>query len=133
MIYVDTGAYLARYLSRDQYHQKAKTFWEKIRKSQESCFTSNFVLDETFTLLGRWAGYDFASQKAAIIYASKLLIILRPTREDEVKAIDFFQKYADQNVSFTDCISIVLMRNKKIKRVFSFDSHFERAGFKLCP
>jgi uncharacterized protein len=133
MIYVDTGAYLARYLSRDQYHQKAKTFWEKIRKSQESCFTSNFVLDETFTLLGRWAGYEFASKKAAIIYASKLLIILRPTREDEMKAIDFFQKYADQNVSFTDCISIVLMRNKKIKRVFSFDSHFERAGFKLCP
>ncbi len=133
MIYVDTGAYLARYLSRDQYHQKAKAFWKKIRKNQESCFTSNFVLDETFTLLGRWAGYDFAAQKAAIIYASKLLIILRPTREDEMKAIDFFQKYADQNVSFTDCISIVLMRNKKIKRVFSFDSHFERAGFKLCP
>jgi predicted nucleic acid-binding protein len=133
LIYVDTGAYVARYLSRDQHHQKAKAFWEKIRKNQESCFTSNFVLDETFTLLGRWAGYDFASQKAAIIYASKLLIILRPTRGDEMKAIDFFQKYADQNVSFTDCISIVLMRNKKIKRVFSFDSHFERAGFKLCP
>jgi predicted nucleic acid-binding protein len=133
VIYVDTGAFLARYLSRDQYHQKAGAFWKKIRKNQESCFTSNFVLDETFTLLGRWAGYDFASEKAAKIYASKLLIILRPTREDEIKAIEFFRKYADQNVSFTDCISIVLMRNKKIKRVFSFDSHFERAGFKLCP
>ena len=133
MIYVDTGAFLARYLSRDQYHQKAGAFWKKIRKNQESCFTSNFVLDETFTLLGRWAGYDFASEKAASIYASKLLIILRPNRDDEIKAIEFFRKYADQNVSFTDCISIVLMRNKKIKRVFSFDSHFERAGFKLCP
>ncbi len=133
MIYIDTGAFLARYLSRDQYHQQAGAFWKEIGKNRESCFTSNFVLDETFTLLGRWAGYDFASQKAAKIYASKLLIILRPTREDEIKAIEFFQKYADQNVSFTDCISIVLMRNKKIKRVFSFDSHFERAGFKLCP
>ena len=133
MIYVDTGAFLARYLSRDQYHQKAGAFWKKIRKNQESCFTSNFVLDETFTLLGRWAGYDFASQKALKIYASKLLIILRPTREDEIKAIEFFQKYADQNVSFTDCISFVLMRKNKIKRVFSFDSHFERPGFKLCP
>jgi predicted nucleic acid-binding protein len=133
VIYVDTGAFLARYLIRDQYHQKAGAFWKIIRKNQESCFTGNFVLDETFTLLGRWAGYDFASQKAAIIYASKPLIILRPTREDEIKAIEFFQKYADQKVSFTDCISIVLMRKNKIKRVFSFDSHFERAGFKLCP
>jgi len=133
VIYVDTGAILARYLSRDQYHQKAGAFWEKIRKSQESCFTSNFVLDETFTLLGRWAGYNFASQRAANIYESKNLIILRPTREEEIKAIELFQKYADQNVSFTDCISFVLMRKNKIKRVFSFDNHFERAGFKLCP
>jgi predicted nucleic acid-binding protein len=133
VIYVDTGAFLARYLNRDQYHQKACAFWENIRKNQESCFTSNFVLDETFTLLGRRAGYNFASQRAANIYASKLLIILRPTREDEIKAIEFFQKYADQNVSFTDCISIVLMHKKRIKRVFSFDSHFEHARFKLCP
>jgi predicted nucleic acid-binding protein len=71
VIYVDTGAFLARYLSRDQYHQKAGAFWKKIRKNQESCFTSNFVLDETFTLLGRWAGYDFASEKALPI-ASQL-------------------------------------------------------------
>ncbi len=120
MIYVDTGAFLARYLSRDQYHYKAVVFWRSIRQNQESCFTSNFVLDETFTLLGRWAGYSFSSQRAAKIYASKLLTILRPTREDELKAIEFFQKYADQNVSFTDCISFVLMRRNKIKRAFSF-------------
>ena len=117
----------------DQYHQQAIAFWDDIRKKRESLFTSNFVLDETFTLLGRRAGYDFAAQRAANIYASKLLTILRPTQEDEIKAIEFFEKFAEHGVSFTDCISFVLMRREKIKRAFSFDNHFQWAGFKLCP
>jgi predicted nucleic acid-binding protein len=49
LIFIDTGAFLARYLSQDQFHQKAVGFWKELDKSRESCFTSNFVLDETFT------------------------------------------------------------------------------------
>ena len=133
MIYIDTGAFLARYLGQDQYHQQAIDFWDAIDKKRESCFTSNFVLDETFTLLGRRAGYTFAAERAQNIYASKLLTILRPTRNDEIKAIELFQKFAEHEVSFTDCISFVLMRRERIKRVFSFDTHFKWAGFKVCP
>ena len=133
MIYIDTGAFLARYLSHDQHHRAAITFWDEIRKHRESCFTSNFVLDETSTLLGRRAAYEFAAQRARNIYASKLLTILRSKQEDEIRAIELFQKYADHRVSFTDFISFVLMSREKIKRVFSFDKHFQWAGFKLYP
>ena len=113
MIYIDTGAFLARHLSKDQYHRQANTFWDSIRKKTETCMTSNFVLDETFTLLGRRAGYSFAAQRAKNIYASELLNILRPSREDELKAIGFFEKHSDQRLSFTDCVSFVLMKIKK--------------------
>ena len=133
MIYIDTGAFLARHLSKDQYHRQANTFWDSIQKKSETCVTSNFVLDETFTLLGRRAGYNFASQRARNIYASESLNILRPSREDELKAIDFFEKYSDQHLSFTDCVSFVLMKSKKIKRVFTFDQHFQLAGFQVYP
>ena len=133
MIFLDTGAFLARYMSHDQFHEQALALWDAIGKKRDLCFTSNFVLDETFTLLGRRAGYGFAAERASNIYASRTLKILRPTREDELKAIEFFEKYSDQGVSFTDCVSFVLMRRKKIKRVFSFDNHFQLAGFILCP
>lgn len=131
MIFIDTGAFLARYFSHDQYHNNAKAIWKKISSSHESCFTSNFVLDETITLLGRRAGYDFASQRAKNIYASQALTIFRPDKKDELRALDYFGKYADQQVSFTDCISFVIMRREKINRVFSFDRHFLLAGFQL--
>ena len=129
MIFIDTGAFVARYIERDQYHQQAIKMWEKIYTLREQCYTSNFVLDETLTLLGRWAGYVFAAQKAHIIYSSPIFIILRPDQDIELKAIELFGKYADQKISFTDCVSFVLMKEKKIKRVFSFDRHFSIAGF----
>jgi predicted nucleic acid-binding protein len=133
VIYIDTGAFLARYLRHDQHHQNAIACWDGIRQKRESCFTSNHVLDETFTLLGRRAGYGFAAQRANNIYASELLTILYSSREDEIKAIALFEKFADQHVSFSDCISFVLMRRERITRVFSFDNHFQFAGFTLCP
>ena len=133
MIFIDTGAFLARYLRNDQHHRSAVVVWEKLASNRENCVTSNFVLDETFTLLGRRAGYPFALQRAKNIYASQVLTICRPDREDEINALQFFGKYADQHLSFTDCISIVLMKREKINRVFSFDRHFEFAGFHVVP
>jgi predicted nucleic acid-binding protein len=133
VIYIDTGAFLARHLSKDQYHLQAQVYWGAIHKKNEACATSNFVLDETFTLMGRRAGYNFTAQRARNIYASESLKILRPTRKEELKAIDIFEKYSDQRISFTDCISFVLMQTKKIKRVFTFDHHFQFFGFQIFP
>ena len=131
MIYLDTGAFIARYVQRDQYHHQALKAWESLAKSGQRCATSNFVLNEAFTLLARRAGYHFAAQRARRILSSDVLTILRPVEEDEYAAVDLLEKYADQAVSFTDCVSFVLMRRHGIKEVFSFDSHFARAGFQL--
>jgi len=133
MIYIDTGAFLARYISRDQYHEQASAFWRHLQQEVEKCSTSNFILNEFFTLLARRAGYQFAAQRARNIFSSQMLIILRSNQEDELMAIDLFEKYADQGVSFTDCLSFVLMHKRNLDRVFSFDQHFEQAGFTLCP
>lgn len=133
MIYIDTGAFIARYLKRDQYNDTAITCWKNLQTQQERYFTSNFVLDETFTLLGRRAGYKFSSQRARNIFLSDTIIILRPNREDELKAIDLFEKYSNLEVSYTDCISFVLMSRNRIERVFTFDKHFELAGFTIFP
>ena len=133
MIYIDTGAFLARHLSKDQYHRQANLFWNSIREKSEICMTSNFVLDEAFTLLGRRAGYGFAAQRARNIYASESITILRPSIEDELKAIDFLEKYSDHRLSFTDCISLVLMHNRYIKREITFDHHFQIVGFQTYP
>lgn len=133
MIFIDTGAFLARYLANDQYHDRATAAWRRLAKSREPCATTNLVLSETFTLLGRRAGHEFAARRARTIYNSKSFVILRTSEQDERDAIDWFEKYSDQKVSFTDCASFSLMRSNKIKRAFTFDIHFQLAGFVKWP
>lgn len=133
MIFVDTGAFLARFVQRDQHHERASRAWQQLENDAPRLFTSNFVFDELFTLLGRKTSYAFAAERARHLLASRKLEVLRPTEETEMVALDVFEKFADQKVSFTDCTSFVLMREHRIDRVFSFDRHFALAGFALWP
>lgn len=133
MIFIDTGAFLARYLTRDQHHEAAIAGWAALQRTNRDCCTSNFVLDELFTLLGRRAGFDFASQRARAIYASDALRILRPDQACETKAIALMERYADQRISFTDCVSFQLMHSNRLSQFFGFDHHFELAGFERWP
>lgn len=133
MIFIDTGAFLARYLPRDEHHRKATRSWKALVRREWKCFTSNFVLDETLTSLARRSSYSFAAERGGTLYASKALQILRPTPDDEHEALLLFEKYADQEVSFTDCVSFALMKRQHIRRAFAFDRHFKDAGFELWP
>jgi len=133
VIFIDTGAFLARFIERDQYHEGAIRHWRTLRNDRRQCFTSNFVLDETITLLARRTTYEFAAARARNLYASALLSIIRPEKDEELGAVELFQKYGDQSVSFTDCVSFVLMQRRNIKCAFSFDRHFALAGFDVEP
>ena len=131
MIYVDTGAFLARYITNDQYHKEALRLWGKLGKSGKKCATSSGVIFETLTLMARRAGYTFAAERARNIYSSEIVTILRSAQDDEWAAIGLFEKYADQEMSFIDCTSFALMRKAGIEQAFTFDRHFELAGFRL--
>ena len=129
-LFLDTGSLVARELTRDQYHKKAVDGWGSIRQSNCLLYCSEHVLDEATTLLSRRRSYAFAS-KCALNYIKSELIQWLPTTESDLEnAIMFMRKYADQAVSFTDCISFVLMKRRGIKHIFSFDRHFEAAQSK---
>ena len=133
MIFVDTGAFLARSIARDQHHDAARAAWDELPARPWRVHTSNFVLDETFTLLARWAGADFAADRAEILLTSRVLSILRPDGDDELEAVELLRKFGDQRVSYTDAVSFALMRRYGITRAFGFDRHFVYAGFELWP
>ena len=89
-----------------------------LRNEAPRLYTSNFVLDETLTLLARRTDHAFALREARAWYASDILTILRPDENDESEALLDFERFADQRVSFTDCVSFVLMRRFGLVRAF---------------
>lgn len=128
MIFIDTGAFLALYMERDQYHRHAIKIFPALARP---FLTSNHVVDELATLLGRIAGYRYAADRIDDLYASESIDVLPSTRDDEIEAIRWMRKYADKEISFTDCVSFALMRRLRIRTVFSFDRHFRDAGFQV--
>jgi predicted nucleic acid-binding protein len=133
VIFIDSGAFLARYVQRDQHHAEAVLFWNELATSGTPCFTSTLVLSETLTLLARRTDYRFAAERARQLYSSHVLQILRPDTTDETAAVLLFEKYADQQFSFCDCVSCVVMRRMDIRDAFTFDRHFAIAGFNVRP
>jgi hypothetical protein len=133
MIFLDTGAFLARYLERDERHEAALRGFDELAAARIPAVTSCHVLDETISLLGRWAGHVFAAERGRSILASASLETLRPGPDQELAALRHFEKFADQAVSFTDCLSFVLMEERGIRDVFGFDRDFRLVGFRLWP
>ena len=133
MIFVDTSAFLARYIAGDQHHAAATQYWEVLADSDEACITSNFVIDELLTLLVRRTSIAFAADRARLIYSSTALLILRPDESIEVAAVILLSQFAKPDVSFTDCVSFALMRRHGVSDAFTFDSDFTIAGFRIKP
>lgn len=129
--FIDTGAYFARFYDRDRYHIDSLAIWNYLEEKGTVTITSNHVLDELATLLARRSSYRFSGMKIREIYDSGNTIIERPSEEDERKALRYFEKFADQNISFTDCLSFVIIEKYSIHKVFTFDRHFEYAGFEI--
>jgi predicted nucleic acid-binding protein len=55
--------------------------------------------------------------------------VLQSTRADELDALRWMRKYADERISFTDCVSFAIMRRHRIRAALTFDRHFKLAGF----
>lgn len=130
MTFVDTGPFLARYNRRDSFHEECRALWQRLETRRTALVTTNFVIDELLTLLGRRAGYGFAAETGRVLYSSRALRVLRPDERDEVRAIAHFTRLADQHVSFTDCVSFALMERHHVAVAFTLDAHFVRAGFR---
>ena len=128
---MDTGAFVGRFLVNDQYHEAALRLWDKVERTNEICVTSGPVLVETITLVARRTSPAFAVEKARLIYRSARFKILRPGPVEELEALAVALKYADQRLSFTDCLSFVLMQRDGLRQAFTFDAHFPLAGFEL--
>ena len=125
-VFVDTGGWYALLNQNESSHQEIKNFF---RSNDLPLATSNFVVVELLNLL-----VARRQKKTAITFGKTLrekkdlsIFVVEPGDEDEAWKI--FEKYGDQDFSFTDCTSFVLMRRLRIKKAVALDEDFSRMGF----
>jgi predicted nucleic acid-binding protein len=134
MIFVDTSAWYAAEVEDDINHEKARSFLVQLAQGKHgAAITTDYVLDETLTLLRSRRGLFDALTFIDKIRKSKSIRVFWVGENVFDKALGIFRERSDVAWSFTDCTSFTLMNDLSITEAFTFDNHFEQAGFQKLP
>jgi hypothetical protein len=125
MIFVDTGAWYAGAVPDDDNYQMARQWLEG---NAEPLLTTDYVVDETLTLLKMRGHAPLALDLGEALFAGELTDIVLITEDDIQQAWRVFQQFRDKAWSFTDCTSKVVMERLGVARAFTFDHHFRQFG-----
>lgn len=130
-VFIDTSAWIALYDRNDRYHKNAKKIWVEIINKKKQIYTTFDVLDETITLLRFRVGYKGSVDFGENVFESKIINIIEINTELRLKAREFYNKFSDKKLSFTDCTSFAAMSLLDIIKSFTFDKHFLQVGFNV--
>lgn len=130
-VFVDTGFFKALLDPQDDFHKEASTVSFVLEKNQTKLITSNYILDESYTLLRVRRGLDVAKKLRELVFSGDRNVqVVRVQADDEANAWKLFLNNWS-GLSFTDCTSFAVMKRLGLKEAASFDEHFSRAGFKI--
>ena len=132
-VFVDTGVWYAMADKSDQFHKKTITYIKKLISNNVSFITTNLVIHETVMLLSRRLSKKAAITFLDMVYSEDHIEIIENDEIIEQKAYKIFKKFTDQDFSITDCISFVVLKEKRIKKVLTFDKHFKTMKFVVIP
>jgi predicted nucleic acid-binding protein len=125
MIFVDTGAWFAAAVPSDPDHAAASRW---LAGNTEALLTTDYVVDETLTLLRVRGERTRALLLGEAFFGSRLAEVHRLTEADIASAWEVFRRFDDKGWSFTDCTSKVVIEGRNVQQAFAFDQHFRQFG-----
>jgi predicted nucleic acid-binding protein len=114
--------------SNDDLHSSAYPVVEAIRTGRTPvALTTNFVLDETVTILGRRKGFgaEKASKVASIVLSSPRVFTVHIDEALFRASLKLYPTYRG-GLSLTDVSTVVSMKLYGVKEVYSHDHDFDR-------
>ncbi len=132
-LFVDTAGWMMLADSADPAHSLACSSRDAWLHQGGILLSTNFVMDETLTLIRIRLGLSAARQWWEQVSSSPRLIWEWIDPERAEKARQMFFRWKDKIFSFTNCTSFVVMREGRINTALTSDHHFAQAGFRVLP
>ncbi len=133
MVFADSSGFIALGNHRDPGHERAKAVWANLARTRTPVLTTQLVLAETVTFLRRRAGYQASREVGERILRSRVIEVAALDAEQLQAAWRELLRNPDPKLSLCDAASFVLMRERGVTDVLTFDRHFAEAGFVLLP
>ena len=132
-VFVDTAGWMACADGNDPAHNASCEARDALLESGHVLITTDYVMDETLTLLRMRLGLAVAKAWWELVKGSARVKWEWIGVERAEKARAAFFRYRDKQYSFTDCTSFVVMQELKIKQALTTDHHFRQMGFQMLP
>ncbi|MCE9527833.1 MAG: PIN domain-containing protein [Planctomycetales bacterium] len=125
-LFADAVFVIALINKRDQYHAVAQELAHRFA-GQHLVITDAVLLE-----IGNGLASSFRKEAAQVIdsfltSADVEVVRLFPDLFDD--GLDLYRVHQDKEWGLVDCLSFVVMRERKIRGALTFDHHFVQAGF----
>jgi hypothetical protein len=132
-LFVDTAGWMACADAADPAHRRARAARDAALEAGHMLVTTDYVVDETLTLIRMRLGIAAAEAWWAQVDGSSRVRheTIDALRAEKARAVFF--RHRDKDYSFTDCTSLVVMRELKLKEALTTDRHFRQMGVHVLP
>ncbi len=130
-IFVDTSYLLALLNSHDEFHKQAMILADEI---DGKLITTEAILTEIGNALAKPQWREIAVDTLNDLRDDEDVEIPSISGDLFSKPLKLYSSRMDKEWGLTDCISFVVMKDRKLTEALTTDHHFEQAGFKtlLC-
>ena len=126
-LFADTFYFLALANSKDTAHAKALEF---SRSHRGPLLTTTWVLTELADGLSRAKNRHLFLRVLDDLRSDPAHIVIPPSMDLFEEGIALYRSRPDKHWSLTDCISFVVMTERRLTDALTGDHHFEQAGFR---
>jgi predicted nucleic acid-binding protein len=123
MVFVDTGAWFAKFVPDDPNHQRVQSWFDS---TQEPLITTDYCIDETLTLLVARRRWQRALIAGKALFNPNVTAIHFITKPQVERGWILFQQRGASGWSFTDCTSKVVIDDLGICTAAALDIHFRQ-------
>ena len=106
--FLDTSYIIALEIKNENSHQQVLQNWRSLASSRPLMVTTTYIFDEVVTFFN--------------------------SRNLHEKAVKIGNRLLESpDIELTDCLSFIVIANRKISTALSLDNHFVQAGFQILP
>ena len=127
-VFVDSSAFLSLEDPDEAAHGATRRAVRDLIGEGARFVTTNFVFDETYTLILVRLGRRRAVAWGTSFKAGELVELVRVDEEHEAGAWQILVRFDDKDFSYTDATSFAVSESLGITRALSLDRHFGEYG-----
>ncbi len=130
LVFLDTSYAVALAAESDQFHHRAEHLGDVAEAASARLITTRAVLLEIGNVLSRQRYRAAAVEIIDLIESDPSIEIVELTKELCQKGMELFRNRPDKDWGLIDCISFVVMAERRITKALTADEHFQQCGFR---